>query len=213
MRGLVECCVLVFMHVETRRVFLSPVTVQPDAKWMAQQARNFLLELGDDAEGAILLRDRDAKYAATFDGILESGGVRPHVLPVASPNLNAYVERWIGSLKFEALNHFVFLGVRHVQHVVDSYVRHYKVNHSARGYLPPAYMPPNAPATAFTPNLKNARGKDAVQSDQYWDCEGVSHQTTARSRPPRRSSCGSPASRTRTSSRGSSIRRRGRSAR
>lgn len=142
MRGMVDCYAIVFMHVETRRVFVSPVTVQPDQRWVAQQARNFLLEVGDDAEEAVLIRDRDTKFAASFTSIMESSGVSVKTLPVRSPNLNANVERWIWSLQHEATNHFVFLGQRHVQHVVSEYVRYHNERrpHSARGHLPPAII-------------------------------------------------------------------------
>lgn len=110
---------------------------------MAQQAHNFLLEVGDDAEEVVLIHDRDTKFAASFKGILESSGVSPKMLPVRSPNLNANVERWIWSLQHEATNHFVFLGQRHVRHVVSEHVRHYtKRSHSARDHLPPATAEP-----------------------------------------------------------------------
>ena len=91
MRGLVDCYVLVFMHVETRRVFLSPVTVQPDQKWVNQQARNLLLEIGDEANGAVLIHDRDTKFRPSFPAILEGEGMTVKTLPVRSPDLKGYV--------------------------------------------------------------------------------------------------------------------------
>jgi putative transposase len=140
MNGAVDLYALVFMHVDSWRVFLSRVTAQPDRFWTAQQARNFLLELDGETEGVILIRDRDDKFASSFDYILRSEGLRVNRLPVQSPNLNAYVERWIWSVKHEATNHFVFLGARHLQYVIDEYVQHYNNHraHSSCQHLPPA---------------------------------------------------------------------------
>ena len=59
-----------------------------------------------------LLHDRDAKYTAKFDRIFKSERTAPVRLPVRPPNLNAYAESWLGSLKRECLNHFLVLGER-----------------------------------------------------------------------------------------------------
>lgn len=125
--GLVECYVLFFMHISTRRVFVGGITPHPDTAWMAQQARNFAMrcdELGHN--DAILIRDGDRKFTAQFDHILESqNGIRVNVLPRHSPNLNAFAERWIWSIKHECLNHMLCFGVSHLQHIIERYVDYY----------------------------------------------------------------------------------------
>ena len=99
-RGLVTYYVLFFLHLETRRVTLAGITSHPVEEWMVQMARNAV----DDIDGALLpvrfvLHDRDAKFCVSFRSVLQSGGVQPILLPPHSPNLNAFAERWVRSVK------------------------------------------------------------------------------------------------------------------
>jgi len=57
-----------------------------------------------------LIHDRDAKYTASFDEILKSVAIRPVRLPPHSPNLNAFAERFVKSIKTECLEQFVLFG-------------------------------------------------------------------------------------------------------
>jgi putative transposase len=94
--------VLVFLHVGLRRVFVSPATPKPDSVWVAGQGTAFLQHLQTTPQGAaktILFRDRDGKYAADFDSTLKAAGVEVRRTPVRSPNMNAFVERWIQSVR------------------------------------------------------------------------------------------------------------------
>ncbi|MEK7218739.1 MAG: hypothetical protein AAB728_04710, partial [Patescibacteria group bacterium] len=94
--GLVECFVLFFIHLGTRRVFLGGVTKNPDGPWMARQAINLCMCAEELApKPTILIRDRDGKFTEQFDAILESEGIESKKLPAHSPNLNAYAERWV----------------------------------------------------------------------------------------------------------------------
>jgi Homeodomain-like domain len=94
LRGLVTYYVLFFIHLESRRVEIAGITVQPDERWMQQIARNVTME-GCGALGncRYLLHDRDTKYTQSFRAIIASGQVEPLMLPACSPNLNAYLER------------------------------------------------------------------------------------------------------------------------
>ncbi len=82
-----------------------------------------------------LLHDRDAKFCAGFDAILRAGGVEPVVLPVRSPDLNAYCERWIRSAKDELLSRLILFGERSLRHCLEQYVAHFhsERNHQGRG--------------------------------------------------------------------------------
>ena len=90
------------------------------------------------------LRDRDTKFTRPFDGIFRSEGIEPLALPRNSPNLNGHCERVIQSLKQEALDHFIVLGERHLNHIVSEYVRYYHEfrPHLGLGNLPPAASGP-----------------------------------------------------------------------
>ncbi len=71
----------------------------------------------------------DTRFTRSFDAALQSNGVRVRRLQPMSPNLNAFVERWIQSLKHEALNAFVVFGLAHFDHIVREFVDYY--NHAS----------------------------------------------------------------------------------
>ena len=104
--GLVRYLVLFVIDLKTRRVHLAGVTCRADGEWMAQVARN----LTDAAAGALtgvrhLIVDRDPLYTAHFRSLLQTAGVQLLRLPSRSPNLNAYAERFVRSIKHECLRH------------------------------------------------------------------------------------------------------------
>jgi transposase InsO family protein len=80
-----------------------------------------------------VLHDRDAKFCAGFDAILESGGIKAIVLPPRSPNLNAHCERWIKSVKTEML--WILFGKGSLRHCLANYLSHYHTerNHQGKG--------------------------------------------------------------------------------
>src|SRR3954452_3990830 len=99
-RGLVTYYVLFFLHLETRRVTLAGLTRHPTETWITRMARNAV----DEPTGAVrrcryLLHDRDAKFCVTFQDVFASEGIRCLRLPARSPNLNAFSERWVRSVK------------------------------------------------------------------------------------------------------------------
>ena len=100
LRGLVTYYVLFFIHLESRRVDIAGITIHPGELWMKQIARNVTMEgCGTLRDCRYLLHDRDTKYTQSFRAIIVSGRVEPLVLPARSPNLNAYAERWVRSVK------------------------------------------------------------------------------------------------------------------
>lgn len=94
---------LVFIHLGTRRIWISPCTAHPDSAWVSQQARNFLQHASDiDLPVKIMKRDNDAKFRLSgFDGVIEDGGSKIKRTTPMSPNLGAHVERIIRTLKSE----------------------------------------------------------------------------------------------------------------
>jgi transposase InsO family protein len=93
---------------------------------MLQQARNLLMDLDDGGRRArFLIHDRDSKFAAAFDAVFVSAGVRIIRTPVRAPNANAHVERWVGSVRRECLDRLLILGRCELAHVLRIYVRHY----------------------------------------------------------------------------------------
>ena len=78
--------VLFFIEPDTRRVHLAGVTLNPNAAWVTQQARNLLLVLGERGRRVrFLIRDRDAKFCWGFDEVFCSAGAEVLLTPVPAP--------------------------------------------------------------------------------------------------------------------------------
>ena len=82
-----------------------------------------------------LLHDRDPKFCAAFDAILESVGLQAVSLPPRSPNLNAHAERWVRSVKEECLSKVILFGERSLRRALSNYLDHYHAerNHQGKG--------------------------------------------------------------------------------
>ena len=133
--GLKQHLVFFVIERETRRVTIAGIHPQPYGAWMEQLARN----LTDPVEGCLrtashLIHDRDPLYTRVFGEILTGGGVQPIRLPPRSPNLNAYADRFVRSIKEDCLSRVVPLGEAHVRQLVHAFVEHYhhERNHQGR---------------------------------------------------------------------------------
>ena len=80
-----------------------------------------------------LLHDRDTKYTQAFDGLLKDSGVEPILLPPRSPNLNAHCERFVRSIKEEALECMVMLGEGSLSYAIRQYLAHYHAERNHQG--------------------------------------------------------------------------------
>ena len=144
--GLVDIYFIVFLHLGTRRCWISPCTLSPDSAWVSQQAKNFLMEAEDlNLSPKYVMRDNDTKFTAQFDEVIKSSGAEVKWNTPRSPNLQAHVERFIQSLKVECLDRFVIVAERHLNYVNREWRLHYNRErpHEARGYLPPDLETPS----------------------------------------------------------------------
>jgi putative transposase len=118
-------CLAVVEH-STRRVHVLGVTANPTADWVAQQAKNLILELGDRAGGfRFLIRDRDAKFTAMFDEVFRAEGIRVVLTPPQAPRMNAIMERWAGSKRRELLDRILIMNAHHLRKVLAEYESHF----------------------------------------------------------------------------------------
>jgi len=132
--------VLFFIELATRRVRLAGITANPDGGWVAQQARNLVMQLDDEGlRTQFLIRDRDGKFSHDFDEVFRSEGIRVIKAPVRAPKARAHAERWVGTVRRECLDRLLVLGRHHLQHVLVAYVRHFNEHrpHRALGQRPP----------------------------------------------------------------------------
>ena len=121
-KGMVDLYFLVFIHVDTRRIWVSPCTANPTGEWTTQQARNFQMHLLDEELPCELLqRDQDTKYVDSFDDVFRSTGCQIKKTCPRSPNLQAFVERVIQTLKNEVLNAFCVVSETHMDHILRVY--------------------------------------------------------------------------------------------
>jgi transposase InsO family protein len=126
----------------------------PSQVWTRQIARNVAMEeWGFLSRGQYLMHDRDGKYCSAFQQRIDAAGVTRVPLPPRSPNLNAYAERWVQSVKDEALSWVILFGEASLWHVLHEYVEHYhhERNHQGKGHVllfptvSPADMAPQGP--------------------------------------------------------------------
>ncbi len=132
--GLVTFYLLFVMELKTRRVHFAGCTPNPNERWMKQIARN----LTDPFDGFLLgkryvLMDRDGKFCPAFRNILKHEGAEPLLLPPRSPDLNAYIERFMNSLKSEALSRIIFFGEKSLRRSVAAYLEHFHAERNHQG--------------------------------------------------------------------------------
>jgi transposase InsO family protein len=138
LKGLVTYYVLFFIDLASRKVHVAGLTPHPHQEWMKQIARNVTMEAWGFLSGSrFLLHDRDGKFCPAFRRLLESAGVRSLPLPVQSPDLNAFAERWLGSVKEECLSKLILFGEGSLRRALDQYVAHchHERNHQGLGHV------------------------------------------------------------------------------
>ena len=98
-----QAYVLAVIEHATRRIRILGVTLHPTGEWTAQQARNLIMDLGDQAHRAkFMIRDRGSNFTTAFDAVLADAGIRTVLCNVRTPRMNAIAERWIGGCRREA---------------------------------------------------------------------------------------------------------------
>src|ERR1700686_3057357 len=134
--GLVTYYVLFFIHLESRRVNVAGITKHPDQEWMEQIARSATQETWGYLNGCrYVLHDRDTKFCASFRSVLAEGGVQAITLPARSPNLNAFAERWVRSVKEECLSKLILFGEDSLSRTLTEFSAHShgERNHQGKG--------------------------------------------------------------------------------
>lgn len=132
--GLVRYHVLFVIDLKSRRVEIVGLVRDPAGKRMAQVARN-LVDCFDGflKDNSHIILDRAPLFTAHFRGILKDRGVKAVRLPARSPNLNAYAERFVKTIKSECLNRIVPLSERHLRRVISEFALHYHLERNHQG--------------------------------------------------------------------------------
>jgi transposase InsO family protein len=133
-KGLVTHYLLFVISLADRVVNIAGITTRPDESWMLQIGRN----VTDSQAGALrskryLILDRDTKYSEQFRRLIRDSGTQVIRLPPMSPNLNAYAERFVRSIKEECLDRMIFVGQGSLRRAVAEYVSHYHAERNHQG--------------------------------------------------------------------------------
>lgn len=96
MSGIQDLYVRVFLCLHNRALIVTSSTKHPNSAWVKKQAEMFIERTKDRNEKpSIVMHDRVTKFTKEFVATLKAKGIRTNALPVASPNLNGRVERFI----------------------------------------------------------------------------------------------------------------------
>lgn len=133
-RGLLTHYVLFVISVAERAVHIAGISTRPNEAWMLQMGRNLI----DEESGALaskryLIVDRDTKYTRQFRRLVEESGTEVIRLPPMSPNLNAYAERFVRSIKNECLSRMIFIGQASLRRAISEYITHYHMERNHQG--------------------------------------------------------------------------------
>jgi putative transposase len=155
--------VLVFIELATRHVYLAGITANPTGEWATQQARNIIETFVERTQPIrFLIHDRDSKFTAAFDEVFRSDGIRTIRTPVRAPRANAFIERWIGTVRRECLDRILILNRRHLERALPVYIRHYNEHrpHRSLDQRPPIEEPP--PGSETNVDLDHVRRRDLL---------------------------------------------------
>ncbi|HVO72140.1 MAG TPA: integrase core domain-containing protein [Aggregatilineaceae bacterium] len=133
------------VEVGSRKVVHVGVTRHPTEQWVAQQLRD-ATPFGTGPK--YLIRDNDSKYGTVFDRAAAGAGIAVLRAPYHAPRANAIVERFLGSVRRECLDHLLLFGEQHLARVIKAYVRYFNDARPHQGIgqqVPAAAMAPLAP--------------------------------------------------------------------
>jgi putative transposase len=106
-----------------------------------------------------LIHDRDSKFAAAFDEVFRSEGIKVIHTPIGAPRANAYAERFVRSVRAECLDWLLIIGRRHLEHVLCIYTAHYNRERPHRGL---ALHPPEQATAAQQQNTRKIERRDRL---------------------------------------------------
>jgi putative transposase len=121
-----QAYVLAVIEHASRRIRILGVTLYPTGEWTAQQARNLLMDLGEQAHRVkFMIRDRGSNFTAAFDAVLAGAGIRTVLCNVRTPRMNAIAERWIGGCRRGLLDRTLIWNQNHLRQILRQYETHH----------------------------------------------------------------------------------------
>jgi putative transposase len=140
-----QAYVLAVIEHASRRIRILGVTPHPTGAWTAQQARNLLMDLGEQTHRVkFVIRDRGSNFTAAFDAVLADSEIRIVLCNVRTPRMNAIVERWIGVCRRELLDRTLVWNQAHLRRILREYEihhNHHRPHRSLHGAAPLKPLP------------------------------------------------------------------------
>jgi putative transposase len=121
-----QAYVLAVIEHATRRVHILGVTLHPTGERAAQQARNLIMDLGEQTFWVkFMIRDRGSNFTSAFDAVLADAGIRTVLCNVRTPRMNAIAERWIGGCRRELLDRTLIWNQADLRRILRRYETHH----------------------------------------------------------------------------------------
>ena len=138
-----QAYVLAVIEHVTRRIRILGVTLHPTGEWTTQQARNLLIDLGEQTHRVkFMIRDRGSNFTGAFDAVLADAGMRTVLCNVRTPRVNAIAERWIGGCRRELLDRALVWNQAHLRRVLREYEIHHNQHRPHRSLNDAAPLKP-----------------------------------------------------------------------
>jgi putative transposase len=133
-RGLTRCAVLFIIDLATGRVEIAGIASEPDSAWM----RHVSCNVTDASDGCLtgkrfVIHDRDPPFTLAFRETLAAAGVQAIRLPPRSPNLNAYAERFVRTIKESCLDRLILVGEGSLRRAIHEFTEHYHHERNHQG--------------------------------------------------------------------------------
>ncbi|MEU5030629.1 helix-turn-helix domain-containing protein [Streptomyces milbemycinicus] len=114
--------VLAVMEHASRRVRVLGATAHPTSAWVAQAAKNLVMDLEDvGCRARYMIRYRDGKFPGLFDAILADAGIEVALSGVRMPRMNSIMERWVQTCRRELLDRTLIWNHRHLLHALREF--------------------------------------------------------------------------------------------
>ncbi|MEU0844678.1 integrase core domain-containing protein [Streptomyces sp. NPDC005962] len=126
--------VLVVIEHGSRRIRVLGATTHPTASWVAQAAKNLVMDLEDlGCQARFMIRDRDGKFPDLFDAVLKDAGIEVVLSGIQMPRMNSIAERWIQTCRRELLDQTLIWNQRHLLHTLREFEQFYNRHRPHQG--------------------------------------------------------------------------------
>jgi len=138
-----QAYVLAVIEQASRHIRILGVTLHPAGEWTAQQARNLIMDLGEQAHRVkFMIRDHGPDFTAAFDAALADAGIWTVLCNVQTPRMNAIIERWIGGCRRELLDRTLVWNQAHLRRILHAYETHHNQHRPHRSLNSAAPLKP-----------------------------------------------------------------------